>query len=90
MGLIKDVLKISDALDTWVILWVTYYILLYAITLYGMTMLLGFVTCYYITLDLYCDVFVAHTNPSSNTRMTDFFMFSYIASLPTADNYCPV
>ena len=90
MGLIKDALKISDALDTWVILWVTYYILLYAITLYGMTMLLGFVTCYFITLDLYYDVFVALTNPSSNTRMTDFFMISYIESFPTADNYCPV
>ena len=49
-----------------------------------------FVTCYYITLDLYFDVFtldlyynvfVALTNPSSNRRMTDFFMLSYIASL---------
>ena len=37
---------------------------------------------HYITLDLYYDVLVALTNPLSNTGMTDFFMLSYIASLP--------
>ena len=49
--------------------------------------IIRFVTFYYITLDLYYDVFVALNNPSSNTRMTDFFMLSYIASLPCFINY---
>ena len=51
------------------------------ILLHVTTMLLRVVTCYYITLDFY-EVFVALTNRSSNTRMTDLFMLSYIASLP--------
>ena len=43
--------------------------------------LLYVVKFYFITLDLYYDVFVALTNLSSNACMTDFFMLSY-ASLP--------
>ena len=80
MGCIKDVSKILDAR---VILRLNYDMLLHAITPHVTTMLLRFVTCYYTTLDSYFDVFVALTNPSLNTRMTDFFMLSYIASLPS-------
>ena len=41
-----------------------------------------FFTFYYLTLDLYYVVFAALTNPSSNTRMTNFFMLSYMPILP--------
>ena len=63
--------------------------LLHAITCYYSTcydnVIIRFVTFYYITLDLYYYVFVALNNPSSNTLMTDFFMLSYIASLPKCE-----
>ena len=90
MGCIKDVLKILDA-------WVILRHLLHAITCYYSTyydnfiirfvtcynnVIIRSVTCYYIALDFYYDVFVALTNPLLNTRMTDFFMLSYIVSLP--------
>ena len=55
--------------------------ILHAIILHVTTMLL-YVLLHSITLDLYYNVFFAITNPSSNRRMTHFFMFSYIASLP--------
>ena len=83
MGCIKDVFE--DFRRFWRLSYIMNE-LLHAITCYYSTCydnaIIRFVTFYYITLNLYYYVFVALNNPSSNTHMTDFFMLSYIASLP--------
>ena len=81
IGCIKDILKIFTGFDEYlyqtldlIILRLNYCMLLNAITLHITAILLHVVTCHYISLDFYYDMFVAFTNPSSSTRMAELLV----------------